>query len=46
MAQITYTDKNESAASTDPTRQWRAVDANEVKTVVNQKLDIVLEKLD
>lgn len=40
MAQITYTDKNESASLSAAERKWSAADANEVKSVVNQKLDI------
>jgi hypothetical protein len=38
MAKITYTDKVASAPGV--TGQWRAVDANEVKNVVNQKADL------
>ena len=41
MAQITYTDKDKTAAAGTAPRQWRDVDANEVKTVVNGKADVL-----
>jgi hypothetical protein len=39
MPSITYTTKDSGATSGSPERQWRAADANEVKTVVNKKSD-------
>lgn len=35
MALITYEDKSDTLPSSNPRRQWRDEDANEVKTVVN-----------
>jgi hypothetical protein len=39
MANITYNNKDANAAVGTPERTWRDVDANEVKTAVNSKLD-------
>lgn len=40
MPQITYSNKDSSLPSGTAQRQWRDVDANEVKNVVNQKTDV------
>ena len=40
MPQITYDNKDSNLPSGSPQRQWRDIDANEVKNVVNQKTDV------
>lgn len=44
MSNITWADKDKNAAAGSPEKQWRDVDANEVKTAVNSKVDKVTGK--
>lgn len=43
MSKISYQNKDNTAAAGTPERQWRDVDANEVKTSVNALYDQALE---
>ena len=44
--QITYLDKDKNASEGSPSKQWRDVDANDIKTVVNQHAGEIEGKVD